>query len=212
LPIEEGLKMLVIGNPFYFICGATRRTYEVIKAYSDLGIKVKMYIPYEQLFLTKIFQTIHNLEDREIYSVIESLEKCDIEIPEIYVRLESMEREVSEYYSVMMRGGARWILENFRKLPSLINKRAIGDIQTFIKENLAKQQEFDVDLIYVTDANYLDMMYAGYLFSEILGRKFFLLLQSIPLTSLKTSSPKNSIMPHISLREIRLGASSEHLF
>lgn len=185
MPIEEGLKMLVIGNPFYFICGATRRTYEVIKAYSDLGIKVKMYIPYEQLFLTKIFQTIHNLEDREIYSVIESLEKCDIEIPEIYVRLESMEREVSEYYSVMMRGGARWILENFRKLPSLINKRAIGDIQTFIKENLAKQQEFDVDLIYVTDANYLDMMYAGYLFSEILGRKFFLLLQSIPLTSLK---------------------------
>jgi len=186
LATEKELKMLVIGNPFYFIGGAPRRTYEVVKAYSELGVKVKMYIPYGQLFLTKLLQIIHNIKDHEVYSVLKSLEKYDIGIsPEVYIQLEAMEGEVWKYYSIMKKGGIRWILENFKRLLLLKNKRILEDAQAFIKENFAKRKESDVDLIYVMDATFLDMIYAGYFISEALRRKFFLLFQNIPLTSLR---------------------------
>ena len=117
LVADKELKMLVIGNPFYFIGGAPRRTYEVVKAYSELGTKVKIYIPYGQLFLTKLLQTIHNIKNQEVYSILRDLEKYGIEVsPEAYIQLEAMEEEVWEYYSVMKKGGIRWILENLKRL------------------------------------------------------------------------------------------------
>jgi len=172
--------MLVIGNPFYFIGGAPRRTYEVVKAYSEFGIKVKLYIPYGQLYLTKLLQMIHDIRDQKVYSVLENLEGYDVEIPpETFSRLEALEREVSEYYNIMRYSGIRWILKNLRKSLVFVDKRTVEEARTFIKG------KSNVDLIYVMDANYLDMIYAGYFISRTLGRKFFLLFQTIPLTSLR---------------------------
>jgi len=186
LVTDKELKMLVIGNPFYFIGGAPRRTYEVVKAYSELGIEVKIYIPYGQLFLTKLLQTIHNIKNQEVYSTLRDLEKSGIEISsEVYTQLEAMEEEIWEHYIIMKKGGVRWILENLKKLLFLINKRTVEDVHAFIKENFAKRKGSDVNLIYVTDATFLDMIYTGYFISEALRRKFFVLFQSIPLTSIK---------------------------
>ena len=184
MPAGKEQKMLVIGNPFYFIGGVPRRTYEIVKAYSELGIKVKLYIPYEQLYLTKLLQIIHDIKNQEVYSILENLKRYDVEIPfETYTQLEDMEKEVYEYYDIMRQGGVRWILENFKRSLLLVEKRTVKEIQTY-KRNFLKKTNQIVDLIYVMDAAFPDMI-AGYFISRTLGRKFFLLFQSIPLASLR---------------------------
>ena len=60
----EKLKVVAIGNPFQFLGGGQRRTYEVLKHYPELGADVVLYIPPSQLILTRALQEYFHINEK----------------------------------------------------------------------------------------------------------------------------------------------------
>ena len=113
----EKLKIAVIGNPFQFLGRGQRRTYEVLKHYSELGADVILYIPTSQLTLTRALQKYFHINEKDLYEDLESLERCGVYTHEnTLTYLEKIDDQAVKYLNVLRKGGIMWILNNFKKL------------------------------------------------------------------------------------------------
>jgi glycosyltransferase involved in cell wall biosynthesis len=197
----EKLKIAVIGNPFQFLGGGQRRTYEVLKHYSELGADVILYIPTSQLILTRALQKYFHINEKYLYEDLESLERCGVYIHEnTLTYLEKVDKQVVEYLDVLRKGGLIWILNNFKRLIPLNDRNAVVSIKTLLKNDETFMKTMSkVHTVYVMD-NFLDMIQIGQFLSQTIKVPLFILLQSIPVSSLK-NFVKNEWINNVVLNE-----------
>jgi glycosyltransferase involved in cell wall biosynthesis len=187
LSLEKELKILAVGNPFQFLGGGHRRTYEVLKHYSELGADVALYIPLSQLIATRALQIFFHISEDDPYRNIDNLEKSGIYIHEnISAYMEKIDKQVIKHFNTLRKGGMFWIINNFRKLIPLSNKDAITSVKTFLESvKISTKNTSKMHAVYVMD-NHLDMIQAGQFISQSIKAPLFILLQSIPIISLKS--------------------------
>ncbi len=193
---SSNIDVLVVGSPFKFMGGGQRRVHEVIRYYPSITAKTTLYIPYSHLVVVKALSQLYEIDEREIFGELEILEKNDIYVPQVlYTMLESAEKDSLKYFKNLEKGGITYILENLRKLLPIINKE---DLQ-YAKQFLKCQQEYcyydhicNKKIVYVMD-NFPEFIYSGSFISEILGRPLFILLQSIPINSIRDITVKEYI-------------------
>jgi len=184
--VIEKLKIVAIGNPFQFLGGGQRRTYEVLKHYPELGADVVLYIPPSQLVLTRALQEYFHINEKILYEDLEGLERCGIYVHEsTSTYLEKMNEQVVKYLNVLRRGGIMWVLDNFKRLIPPNDRDAIMFCKNLLKndETFMKMMS-KARAVYVMD-NFLDMIQAGRFLSQTIKVPLFVLLQSIPVSSLK---------------------------
>ena len=182
----EKLKIVAIGNPFQFLGGGQRRTYEVLKHYPELGADVVLYIPPSQLVLTRALQEYFHINEKILYEDLEGLERCGVYVHESKsTYLEKMNEQVVKYLNVLRRGGIMWVLNNFKRLIPPNDRDAIMFCKNLLKndETFMKMMS-KARAVYVMD-NFLDMIQAGRFLSQTIKVPLFVLLQSIPVSSLK---------------------------
>jgi glycosyltransferase involved in cell wall biosynthesis len=184
--VIEKLKIVAIGNPFQFLGGGQRRTYEVLKHYPELGADVVLYIPPSQLVLTRALQEYFHINEKILYEDLEGLERCGVYVHESKsTYLEKMNEQVVKYLNVLRRGGIMWVLDNFKRLIPPNDRDAIMFCKNLLKndETFMKMMS-KARAVYVMD-NFLDMIQAGRFLSQTIKVPLFVLLQSIPVSSLK---------------------------
>ena len=181
------LKIIVIGNPFQFLGGGQRRTYEVLKHYSGLGADAILYIPLSQLVITRALQTFFHIREEYLYKDLENLEKCGVYILENTLTcLEKIDKRITKQLDILKKRGIIWMLANFKKLIPLSDKEAIVSIKTFLeKMKTITKTTSKIHAVYVMD-NSLDMIQAGRFISQSIKVPLFILLQFIPVGSLKS--------------------------
>jgi glycosyltransferase involved in cell wall biosynthesis len=185
LSTGKELKMLVIGNPFQFLGGGPRRTYEVLKHYSELGVETMLYIPLSQLTITRALQMFFHISKENLYKNLEELEKCGVNIHEDALAfLEKIDKQVISHLNALSKGGTAWILNNFIRLIPLNSKEAIIPAKTFLEKMKTSGTATKIHAVYVMD-NFLDMIQVGQFISQSIKAPLFILLQSIPISSLK---------------------------
>lgn len=186
MPVGEELKILAVGNPFQFLGGGHRRTYEVLKHYSELGADVTLYIPLSQLIATRALQIFFHISEEDLYRNLDNLEKCGVRIHEnMLACLEKTGKQVIKQLNALRKGGVLWIINNFRKLIPLSNKEIIISVKTFLDDmKMSTKTMSEIHAVYVMD-NHLDMIQAGRFISQSIKVPLFILLQSIPIGSLK---------------------------
>lgn len=178
--------MIVVGNPFQFLGGGPRRTYEVLRHYSELGIETTLYIPLSQVVMTLALQRFFHISEEYLYRDLENLEKHGVCIPEIVLTyLEKMDRRVAKYLDALKKRGVIWILNHFKKLISLSDKEAIVSVKDFLESENVYEDHVKIHAVYVMD-NPLDMIQAGQFISQSIKVPLFILLQFIPVSSLKS--------------------------
>ena len=184
--VDRRLRVIVVGNPFQFLGGSPRRVYEVLKHYPKLGVDVTLYIPSSQLIVTRALQAFFRISEESLYRNLEELEKCGVNIHEsVLTCLERIDKQVINYLNALRKGGIIWIFNNFRRLIPLNSKEAIMSAKTFLEEMKASTGTIaKIHAIYVMD-NFLDMIQAGQFISQSIKAPLFILLQSIPISSLR---------------------------
>jgi len=198
LPAKKELKMIIIGNPIQFLGGGPRRTYEVLKHYSELGVETTLYIPLSQVVITLALQRFFHISEKNLYKDLEDLEKHGVYIPEaVLAYLEKMDKRVVKYLDTLKKRGVIWILNHFKKLISLSDKEVIVSVKNFLESENVYGNHVKTHAVYVMD-NPLDMVQAGQFISQSIKVPLFILLQFIPVSSLK-SLVKNEWAYNVSL-------------
>jgi glycosyltransferase involved in cell wall biosynthesis len=117
---------------------------------------------------------------------LEELEKCGVNIHEsVLTCLERINEQVINYLNALRKGGIIWIFNNFRRLIPLNSKEATMSAKTFLeKMKTSTGTMTKIHAIYVMD-NFLDIIQAGQFISQSIKAPLFILLQSIPISSLR---------------------------
>jgi len=185
--VDKRLKIVVVGNPFQFLGGGQRRTYEVLKHYPELGIDTILYIPLSQLIITRTVQMFHRISEENLCKNLEELERCGVSVHgNVLTCLERIDKQVIDYLGALRKGSIIWIFDNFRRLIPLSSKETIVSAKTFLeKMKTSMRTAMKVHAVYVMD-NFPDMIQAGQFISQSIKAPLFILLQSIPINPLKS--------------------------
>jgi hypothetical protein len=132
-------------------------------------------------------QTFFHIREEYLYKDLENLEKHGVYILENTLTcLEKIDKRITKQLDILKKRGIIWTLANFKKLIPLSDKEAIVSIKTFLeKMKTITKTTSKIHAVYVMD-NSLDMIQAGQFISQSIKVPLFILLQFIPVGSLKS--------------------------
>ncbi|MEM1709129.1 MAG: hypothetical protein QXD33_00360 [Nitrososphaerota archaeon] len=125
---------LAVCKPHRCLGGGERRTFEVLKYFSEFDVTPILYIPYSDILSTIILEEVYKLE--KLTHVLKTLEHFNVIIPEeIYDNIENISLNIQHHLDHLKKRGMYAALSNFNKSIQTIRRLFKDDI-SFVKEFL----------------------------------------------------------------------------
>lgn len=105
---------LVIGCPHPYIGGGHKRTFEVLKYFSNFEVTPILCIPYSDLIFTIILEKIYKLGN--FIHILKELEHFNVIVPdELYENLENISLNIQHHLDLFEKKDVSAMLLNFSK-------------------------------------------------------------------------------------------------
>ncbi|MEM0111403.1 MAG: glycosyltransferase [Desulfurococcaceae archaeon] len=178
---------LAVSCPYPYFSGGGKRSFEILKYFSEFEITPILYIPYSDLVFTAALTEIYRLEN--FSNVLRELERFNVMVPnEIYESLEDISLNIQHHLDFFQKKGICAALSNFKK--SIQSTQAFKDNIFFAKKFLAKFVQGNE-----VDSNELEFVYSlheppsfvvtGAFLAKSLKKRLYIQLQLEPFRSLK---------------------------
>jgi len=174
---------LVLGNPFPYE-GGGRHVYETLKYYNELGVLPILCVPFSDLIMN-VFLDETNGNDTTKRS-LQNLERFGVIIPNIiYDTIEQIYDNLASYLEPFMKKGLAWTYYRMKRsleYSKLNAVHAYSFLNSILREN--KRILDKVEVVYSAHEISSNLLVGNFL-ARSLSKKFYVLLQLEPFTSLQ---------------------------